>query len=221
MRRTHNKLFYGQYTHKATFKMPWAGWLYPTTEEHLQHLITDPSSFVGHMQFSKDIFKIGKYKNEITKLAEFILKHRSHIKFRIQDNSTLFYGSKDVILGLISKFWEEWYDIQTVATHNNQVPQENTVFCKRLPLGKYQYQVHIKKNLHNFLKPKQREDLWRYLNQNKEVACVSSEQLKDFLSGKSEYAWEGYFYVKEEKMLTPIYMIAQNCIHKILKHIQI
>ena len=84
MRKTHNKLFYRSYTHKAVFEMPWAGWLYPTTDEHLQRLILDPSGFIGHMQFSKDIFKITKYRTEIIKLAEFILKNRKHIKFRIQ-----------------------------------------------------------------------------------------------------------------------------------------
>jgi len=221
MRKTHNKLFYGTYTHKATFKMSWAGWLYPTTEEHLQRLLTDPSAFVGHMQFATDIFKINKFRKEITKLAEFILKHRKHLKFRIQTGSTLFYGNKDMILGLVSNFWEEWIDIQTVATYKNRIPKPNTVFCKRLPKGKYQYQIYVKKNLHNILKTKQREDLWNYLSQNNEVAHVSSEQLRDFLKGTSDHAWEGYFYIKEEKMLTPIYMIAPNIIHKILRYIQI
>jgi len=221
MRKTHNKLFYGAYTHKAVFKMPWAGWLYPTTDEHLQRLLLDPSSFVGHMQFSKDIFKITKYRTEIIKLAEFILKNRKHIKFRIQSENTMFYGNKDVILGLVSKFWDNWANIQTVATHKNRLPEPNTVFCKRLPLGKYQYQIHIKKNLHTILKSKQREELWSYLSQNTDVACVSSAQLQDFLSGKSDFGWDGYFYVTEEKMITPIYMIAPNIIHKILKHVQI
>ena len=95
------------------------------------------------------------------------------------------------------------------------------MFCKRLPLGKYQYQIHIKKNLHTILKSKQREELWSYLSQNTDVACVSSAQLQDFLSGKSDFGWDGYFYVTEEKMITPIYMIAPNIIHKILKHVQI
>ena len=41
MRKHHNKLFYGKYTHKTTFNFPWAHKLYPTTDENLINFIKD------------------------------------------------------------------------------------------------------------------------------------------------------------------------------------
>ena len=220
MRRTHNKLFYGRYTHKATFKMPWSAFLYPTTDLHLQSVIdTGFDNFTSVRVLTNDRWiYFYNHTKEIKLLSSFILENRSSIKFRIQQEQAIFYGDKKIILSLISIFWDEWRDIQTVATRKNKLPDTNTVFCKRLPLGKYQYQIYVKKNLHNLLSDRQREDVWRYLNHNEENIRIPSKQLTEYFSGKTKYGWEGYFYVKEEKMLTPLYMMSQNLIHKIYKY---
>ena len=41
MRKHHNKLYFGTYTHKAVFSMPWANKLYPTSTEHLEYWSKD------------------------------------------------------------------------------------------------------------------------------------------------------------------------------------
>ena len=41
--------------------------------------------------------------------------------------------------------------------------------------------------------------------------------MKRFLTGNSPYCIGGYFYVTEEKFLTPIYMMAQKAIDKVIK----
>jgi hypothetical protein len=137
MRKKHNKLFYGKYTHKAEFRMPWCGWLYPTTDEHLQRLLSDPTAFDGHMQFATDIFKVKKHKTEIMRLADFILKNRNHIKFRLQSPNAIFYGSRSVIHQAITTFWDNWRDcMETDATHIRKM-EPNTVICNRLPHKQY------------------------------------------------------------------------------------
>ena len=71
MRKHHNKLYYSKYQFKNIFKMPWAGILYPTTDQKLLEIIQ------------------GKNKNSIypipnaIKLAQFILDHRTKMKFRL------------------------------------------------------------------------------------------------------------------------------------------
>jgi len=46
---------------------------------------------------------------------------------------------------------------------------------------------------------------------------VTNYNIIDFLGNKSPYCFGGYFYVKEEKYLTPIYMLAQQAIDKVIK----
>jgi hypothetical protein len=46
---------------------------------------------------------------------------------------------------------------------------------------------------------------------------VSNCHLLDYLESKTPYCFGGYFYVKEEKYLTPIYMMAQRAIDKVIK----
>ena len=40
MRKHHNKLYYSKYRYKTIFNMPWAGMLYPTTDQTLIDIIT-------------------------------------------------------------------------------------------------------------------------------------------------------------------------------------
>ena len=46
---------------------------------------------------------------------------------------------------------------------------------------------------------------------------VTNYNIIDFLEDNSEYCFGGYFYVKEEKYLTPIYMMAQQAIEKVIQ----
>jgi hypothetical protein len=220
MRKTHNKLFYGQYTHKATFKMPWCGWLCPTTDDHLKRLLTNPHEFDGHMQFSTDIFKIKKYKSEIMLLADFILKNKKNIKFRLQSPNAIIYGSKSLIHSAITVFWDHWKDCLETDLKNIREMEPNTVLCNRLPHNKYQYQIYLKKDAHFKINDRIRKSLAKYLLQNEEVSLVVNSHMMNWLKGEDDYL-EGYFYVTDDKCLTPVYMIIQDSIDKIIKYVKI
>ena len=66
MRKHHNKLYFGKYTHKAVFNMPWAYKLYPTSVLHLRHWAKD------------DHYPLA------TMLAKFILDNRDKMKSSFQ-----------------------------------------------------------------------------------------------------------------------------------------
>ena len=161
-----------------------------------------------------------KQKESLRKLASFILINRNNIKFRLNTSISYFYGSSSIIRDLILEFWDEWVDIKSIdKMFLNQI-DKNTILCTRLPHKKYQYQVHLKKFTHFNLSKTKREQLASYLFRNKENTYVSGHHLKLWLKGESDYA-EGYFYVKDEKCLTPVYMIAQESIDKIIKFVTI
>jgi hypothetical protein len=44
--------------------------------------------------------------------------------------------------------------------------------------------------------------------------------MRAWLDGSSEYS-EGYFYIADEKCLTPVYMIINESIDKIIKYVKI
>jgi hypothetical protein len=219
MRKTHNKLFYGQYTHKAVFRMPWCGWLYPTTNDHLQQLLTDPSAFEGHV-FATDILKIKKHKAKIIKLANFIIKYRNQIKFRLQSPEAIIYGSKAIVHKAITEFWDQWIDCRETDIQHIKKLDPNTVLCNRLPHKKYQYQIYLKKDAHHTINNRNRRSLCKYLLQNTDVARVVNKQMLEWLQGNNEYH-DGYFYIADEKCLTPVYMIIQDSIDKIIKYVTI
>jgi hypothetical protein len=122
---------------------------------------------------------------------------------------------------LVSVFWDEWLHADAVPHDKSYLLDRNSVLCKRLPLGKYQYQVHLKKNVHKILRQNQREDLYRYIIQNPDNCLITGKYVKEYLAGDSKYGWQGYFYVKDEKMLTPIYLIAQEAIEKVIKFVRV
>ena len=101
---------------------------------------------------------------------------------------------------------------------NNQ-----TVVCKRLPLGKYQYQVHVHRKMQSRITREQRDMLHQYLTQNQENATVTNRSLISWLSGSGDigYGYNGYFYVKDKKALLPIYMISQHIVEKITKFVKV
>ena len=66
-----------------------------------------------------------------------------------------------------------------------------------------------------------RESLWRLIENHSEHCLVTNKYVLDYLIGKYPYCYHGYFYVSEAKMLSPIYMIAQKGIDKVMKFVQI
>ena len=80
MRKHHNKLFYGQYTHKTTFNFPWAHKLYPTTDENLINFIKHKGQVYG------------RFSASIVSIAKFILENRGKVKFRVQKKCISLFG---------------------------------------------------------------------------------------------------------------------------------
>ena len=81
--------------------------------------------------------------------------------------------------------------------------------------------MHLLKDVHQHLTNSERQNLWSFLERNKEYCMVSNKYVLDYLIGKYPHCYHGYFYVSEQKMLTPIYMIAQKGIDKVVKFIAI
>ena len=98
---------------------------------------------------------------------------------------------------------------------------KNTIGCRRLPHGKFQFQVHLKKDVHQLITNSERESLWAYLKRNEENCLVTNKYVLDYLIGKYPHCYHGYFYISEQKMLTPIYMLAQKAIDKVIKYVKV
>jgi hypothetical protein len=94
---------------------------------------------------------------------------------------------------------------------------KNIVGCSRLPHGKYQYQVYLKKDAQELIQGSEIDTLRNFLESNKENCLVTNKDVKRFFAVNSPYFIGGYFYVTEEKFLTPIYMMAQKAIDKVIK----
>jgi hypothetical protein len=199
MRKHHNRLYYGRFRHKTVFRMPGTLMFYPTTDQWLTDL---KSKYTGY--------------SDIEYLADFIMRHRKTIKFRFQDRKAIFYTDQNLAQHLIDRFWTYWVGSETVDPNYTSMGAD-TVGCRRLPHGRYQYQVHIKKDAQLLINEEQKKGLWEFLDRNVDECLVSNCHLLDYLESKSPYCFGGYFYVKEEKYLTPIYMMAQRAIDKVIK----
>jgi len=199
MRKHHNRLYYGRFRHKTVFRMPGTLMFYPTTDQWLTDL---KSKYTGY--------------SDIEYLADFIMRHRKTIKFRFQDRKAIFYTDQNLAQHLIDRFWTYWVGSETVDPNYTNIGAD-TVGCRRLPHGKYHYQVHIKKDAQLLINEEQKKGLWEFLDRNVDECLVSNCHLLDYLESKSPYCFGGYFYVKEEKYLTPIYMMAQRAIDKVIK----
>jgi len=199
MRKNHNKLYYGKYRHKTVFRLPGSLMFYPTTDEHLMKLKND-------------------YKDlpDMNHLASFIMANRRNVKFRMQDRKTIFYSDLDKSQELIERFWDFWIGSETVDPKFKDLGKD-TVGCTRLPHGKYKYQVYLKKDAQVLMTDAQKKNLWEFLERNVDDCLVTNYNIIDFLENKSQYCFGGYFYVKEEKFLTPIYMLAQQAIEKVIQ----
>ena len=199
MRKNHNKLYYGKYRHKTEFKMPGSLMFYPTTDEHL-------------VKIKKD------YPDapDMNALADFIIANRKTIKFRFQGRKAIFYTDYKKSLVLIDNFWEYWVGSKSVDPKFRDLGKD-TVGCTRLPHGKYQYQVYLKKDAQIKITTAQKKDLNDFIERNVDNYLITNYNIIDFLEDKSPYCFGGYFYVKEEKYLTPIYMMAQEAIEKVIQ----
>ena len=215
MRKHHNKLYYGKYQFKNIFKMPWAGILYPTTDQKLLDMIKGKDKSVRYL--NKQWYKTSP---DIVKLAQFIIDHRTKMKFRLQQKYAIFYSDKSLAQLLVETFWEHWYGSESVNPKYNKLGK-NSIGCRRLPHGKFQYQVHLKKDVHQHISKQERESLWAYLERNENDCLVSNKYVLDYLIGKYPHCYHGYFYVSEQKMLTPIFMLAQGAIDKVIKYVQV
>ncbi len=199
MRKNHNKLYYGKYRHKTVFKLPGSLMFFPTTNEHLSHV----------KLLYPDL-------PDINFLADFIMQNRKKMKFRFQDRRTMFYSDKNLSQKLIDRFWDFWIGSETVDPKFTELGKD-IIGCCRLPHGKYQYQVHLKKDAQLVMTESQVTSLWAFLERNVDHCLVTNYNIIDFLEKKSPYCFGGYFYVQDEKYLSPIYMLAQQAIEKVIQ----
>ena len=197
MRKNHNRLYYGKYRYKTVFKMPGSLIFYPTTDEHLKH-----------------VKRIHPDLPDINFLADFIINNRNKMKFRFQDRRSMFYSDRKLAQKLIQQFWDYWIGSENVDPRMTNIGKD-IVGCTRLPHGKYQYQVHLKKDAQLVMNDTQISALWEFLERNVDHCLVTNYNIIDFLERKSPYCFGGYFYVKDEKFLSPIYMLAQQAIEKV------
>ena len=195
--------------------MPWAGILYPTTDQKLLDMIQGKDKSVRYL--NKQWYKTSP---DIVKLAQFIIDHRTKMKFRLQQKYAIFYSDKSLAQLLVETFWEHWYGSESVNPKYNKLGK-NSIGCRSLPHGKFQYQVHLKKDVHQHISKQERESLWAYLERNENDCLVSNKYVLDYLIGKYPHCYHGYFYVSEQKMLTPIFMLAQGAIDKVIKYVQV
>ena len=195
--------------------MPWAGILYPTTDQKLLDMIKGKDKSVRYL--NKEWYKTSP---DIVKLAQFIIDNRTKMKFRLQQKYAIFYSDKSLAQLLVETFWEHWYGSESVNPKYNKLGK-NSIGCRRLPHGKFQYQVHLKKDVHQHISKQERESLWAYLERNENDCLVSNKYVLDYLIGKYPHCYHGYFYVSEQKMLTPIFMLAQGAIDKVIKYVQV
>jgi hypothetical protein len=221
MRKHHNKLFYGKYSHKVVFKMPWARWLYPTTDQHLDTLLMSPNPYIWKGHFAPSTrASASKYQKEIRALCYIIKKFRHKMKFRIQEETTIIFTSKNLAHDLISAFWDEWIDCMETSTSFTMKMDKNTVVCSRLPHKKYQYQVWLKAGTYQ-AKSKLAKSLASYLLDKPDVGMPANKYQTWWLKGESDYDGQGYFYISDEKCLTPVHMILGESIDKIIKFVKI
>ena len=203
MRKHHNKLYYGKYRYKTIFKMPGSLMFYPTTDKQLAWIKKEyPDA------------------PDMNYLADFIMQHRDSMRFRMQDKKAIFYTNESMSEDLIGSFTD--YHVKTeVVDPKFGLLDKNTVGCDRLPHGKYQYQVHLKKDVHKHINETERHALCEFIERNIDHCLITNKFVLDFLEDRSPHCYHGYFYVQDEKFLTPIYMIAQKGIDKVIKFVEV
>ena len=209
MRKHHNKLFYGQYTHKTTFNFPWAHKLYPTTDENLINFIKHKGQVYG------------KFSSSIIDVAKFILNNRDKVKFRIQGKHTSFYSDAETSKMLATKYWNELNDVFSVDPAHITKLKKNTVLCKKYPHRNFKFQIHLKKDAHKLLSGADRDAFYRFYQANRDNVKITSTHVLNYLQKHTGYCWNGYFFVKEEKYLSALIILLDKVIEKIQKYIKV
>ena len=138
------------------------------------------------------------------------------MKFRLQQTKSIFYTDKKLANELVVSFWENWLESKVVDPKYADL-EENTVGCTKLPHGKYKFQIHLKKQKARQVDSEKRKALLRFLDNNVDNIYVTNSLLIDWLEGKDNWYPASYFYVTEEKYLSPLYVIAGNMIEKVIK----
>ena len=179
--------------------MPGSLILFPTTDEHLI-TIKERHPNTPNINF----------------LADFIMSNRQKIKFRFQDRRSMFYTDKKLAQQLINKLWDFWIGYETVDPKHGKLG-ENIIGCTRLPHGKYHYQVHLKKDAHLHITSAQKDNLREFIERNVDHCLVPGYAILDYLEDRCPYCFGGYFYVTKEQFITPIYMMAQEAIDKVIQ----
>jgi len=211
MRKHHNRLFYGRYRYKISFDMKWAPILYPTTDDNLQGFINGTHR---HVQLLNT--KQWRVDSDVVKLAKFIMDNRKKMRFRLQQNQSIFYTDKKLANELVVGFWENWTGSKVVDPKYSKL-SENTVGCNRLPHGKYRFQIHLKKRLARYENEEKRHALLKFLDTNTDNVYVANNGLINWMEGKDTWYPSSYFYVTEEKYLSPLYVMAGDMIDKVIQ----
>ena len=180
--------------------MPGSLMFYPTTDEHLVKIKKDYADAKNMVGF-----------------ADFIIKNRKNIKFRFQDKKAIFYTDYENSLILIDNFWDYWTGSRSVDPKMTKLGK-NIVGCKRLPHGKYKYQVYLKKDAHLYIDNTQKNNLYQFLERNTDNCLLTQWAVIDWFEDKCPYCFGGYFYVTSEQFITPIYMMAQEAIDKVIQY---
>jgi len=139
------------------------------------------------------------------------------MKFRFQDRKAIFYSDQQMAQQLIERFWDYWTGSETVDPKFQEL-DKNMVGCVRLPHGKYQYQVYLKKDAHLHINEHQKTNLYNFLERNTDHCLLTQWALIDWFEDKCPYCFGGYFYVTQEQFITPIYMMAQEAIDKVIRY---
>ena len=211
MRKHHNKLYYGKYRYKVSFKLPWAPMLYPTTDDNLQQFIDGTHNDVRYLNN-----KHWSPNSDVIRLAKFILNNRAKMKFRLQQTKSIFYTDKKLANKLVVCFWQDWVESKVVDPKYACL-KENIIGCTKLPHGKYQYQIHLKKKLAWQINADKRSALLKFLDTNVDNVFVANTGLIDWLEGKDSWYPASYFYVTDSKYLSPLYVIAGDFIEKVIQ----
>ena len=138
------------------------------------------------------------------------------MKFRFQGKKAIFYSQQPLAKQLIERFWDYWIGSESVDPKFKNL-DANTVGCSRLPHGKYRFQVHLKKDAQLYITKTQRDNLRDFIERNVEHCLVPGYAVLDYLEDKCPYCFGGYFYVSQEQFITPIYMMAQEAIDKVIQ----
>lgn len=199
MRKHHNKLYYGKYRYKTILDMPQSAMLWPTTDENLN-----------------DIKATNNKMDKLWNMADFIINNRHQMKFRIQEKKSIFYTDKALSDKIRSTFIDNFVNTESVDPKHGEL-KENIVGCDRLPHGKYEYQIHVKKDAHRIITKLQKDNLMNFIERNVDHCFVPGYALMDWLEDRCPYCFGGYFYVTQERYLTPIYMMANEAIEKVIQ----